>query len=111
MPTEPTTAPTMPTMPPTKDPNAVCYDEEDCSNNGYCAGSISNGEGFCMCKEGYGGTNCEMNMGSCPNLQCINGGVPNAPACTYCTGCDQGWCGAKCDYMCGSQCGQPGVCP
>jgi hypothetical protein len=58
--------------------NGSCLDgkctNETCSNDGICIQLENENQFQCICKEGFTGKNCEINVDPCYSLPCQNGG-------------------------------------
>ncbi|UJR30565.1 hypothetical protein I4U23_018094 [Adineta vaga] len=87
-----------------------------CQNSGTCQNNPDLPHGYsCLCKSGYNGTNCEINIRPCQANTCLyGGGCKDLNATHFVCNCIQGRTGIHCetriDYCYNVTCLNKGVC-
>ncbi|XP_060561687.1 fibropellin-1-like [Ruditapes philippinarum] len=87
-------------------------DYNPCQNGGYCTDE-TNGYS-CVCVDGYGGKNCEIDIDECSSDPCTNGGtckdLVNGYECTCIAGYDGTTCDNNIDECSNDPCKNGGTC-
>ncbi|CAF0729243.1 unnamed protein product [Adineta steineri] len=79
--------------------NAPCNQLQPCLNNGTCSNNDTNVHGyFCLCPEGFNGTECQLDFRVCKSDTCFNDGTCLTLNATFNCSCKSGWEGKHCEH-------------
>ncbi|CAF0918198.1 unnamed protein product [Adineta steineri] len=79
--------------------NAPCNQLQPCLNNGTCYNNDTNVDRyFCLCLEGFNGTECQLDFRVCKSDTCFNDGTCLTLNATFNCSCKSGWEGKHCEH-------------
>ncbi|CAF0829839.1 unnamed protein product [Adineta steineri] len=79
--------------------NAPCNQLQPCLNNGSCSNNDTNVDRyFCLCPEGFNGTECQLDCRVCKPDTCFNDGTCLTLNATFNCSCKSGWEGKHCEH-------------